>query len=85
MLQTADTFFFTAERTPLPRHCNRTESQAYLENEVLNLKEKLIPLSTSYTESGKSPGRPELPAEQKSEKTIANEKSLDGGGSSTNG
>lgn len=56
-----------------------------LENKVLNLKEKLIPLSTSYTESGKSPGRPELPTEQKSEKTIANEKSLDGGGSSTNG
>ena len=56
-----------------------------LENDVLNLKEKLIPLSTSYTESGNGPGRPELPAEQKSAKTIANEKSLDGGGSSTNG
>ena len=56
-----------------------------LENDVLDLKEKLIPLSTSYTESGNSPGRPELPAEQKSAKTIANEKSLDGGGSSTNG
>ena len=56
-----------------------------LENDVLGLKEKLIPLSTAYTESGNSPGRPELPAEQKSAKTIANEKSLDGGGSSTNG
>lgn len=56
-----------------------------LENDVLDLKEKLIPLSTAYTESGNSPGRPELPAEQKSAKTIANEKSLDGGGSSTNG
>lgn len=56
-----------------------------LENDVLKLKEKLIPLSTSYTESGNGPGRPELPVEEKSEKTIANEKSLDGGGSSTNG
>jgi hypothetical protein len=56
-----------------------------LENDVLNLKEKLIPLSTSYTESGAGPGRPELPAQQKSAKTIANEESLDGGGSSTNG
>ena len=56
-----------------------------LENDVLKLKEKLIPLSTSYTESGNGPGRPELPVEQKSEKTIANEKSLDSGGSDTNG
>jgi hypothetical protein len=56
-----------------------------LENDVLDLKEKLIPLSTAYTESGNSPGRPTLPAQQKSAKTIANEKSLDGGGSSTNG
>ena len=56
-----------------------------LENDVLDLKEKLIPLSTSYTESGNSPGRPEKPAEEKSEKTIANEESLDRGGSSTNG
>ena len=56
-----------------------------LENDVLGLKEKLIPLSTSYTESAGNPGRPELPAEEKSAKTIANEKSLDGGGSNTNG
>ena len=56
-----------------------------LENDVLNLKEKLIPLSTSFTESDNGPGRPELPQDQKSEKTIANEKSLDGGGSNTNG
>lgn len=56
-----------------------------LENDVLNLKEKLIPLSTSYTESGNSPGRPEKPLEEKSAKTIANEKSLDNGGSSANG
>ena len=52
-----------------------------LENDVLGLKEKLIPLSTSYTESGNSPGRPEKPLEEKSAKTIANEESLDGGGS----
>ena len=52
-----------------------------LENDVLKLKEVLLPLSTSYTESA-GPGRPELPAEQKSEKTIANEKSLDSGGKS---
>jgi hypothetical protein len=58
-----------------------------LENDVLNLQEKLIPLSTAFTETGneKGPGRPELPAEKKSAKTIANEKSLDGGGSDTNG
>ena len=56
-----------------------------LENDVLGLKEKLIPLSTAYTESGNDPGRPELPAQEKSAKTIANEESLDGGGSSTNG
>jgi hypothetical protein len=56
-----------------------------LENDVLKLKEKLIPLSTAFTESAGSPGRPELPAQQKSAKTIANEKSLDSGGSSTNG
>ena len=52
-----------------------------LENDVLDLKDKLIPLSTSYTESSNSPGRPEKSLEEKSAKTIANEKSLDGGGS----
>jgi hypothetical protein len=56
-----------------------------LENDVLGLKEKLVPLSTAYTEPGNDPGRPELPAQEKSAKTIANEESLDGGGSSTNG
>ena len=50
-----------------------------LENDVLGLKEKLIPLSTSYTETS-GPGRPELSPEEKSEKTIANETSLDNGG-----
>ena len=51
-----------------------------LENDVLNLKEKLIPLSTAYTETG-NVGRPEKDAQDKSAKTIANEKSLDNGGS----
>ena len=51
-----------------------------LENDVLKLKEKLLPLSTSYTETG-NVGRPEKDAQDKSEKTIANEKSLDNGGS----
>lgn len=51
-----------------------------LENDVLNLKEKLLPLSTSYTETG-NVGRPEKDAQDKSAKTIANEESLDHGGS----
>ena len=51
-----------------------------LENDVLDLKEKLIPLSTAYTETG-NVGRPEKDAQDKSAKTIANEKSLDHGGS----
>lgn len=52
-----------------------------LENSVLKLKEKLQPLSTSYTETG-NVGRPEKDAQDKSAKTIANEKSLDNGGGS---
>ena len=59
-----------------------------LENDVLDLKNKLIPLSSAFTESGNinnGPGRPSLPDEQKSEKTIANEKAIDNGGSKTNG
>ena len=51
-----------------------------LENNVLKLKEKLLPLSTSYTETG-NVGRPEKDAQDKSAKTIANEESLDRGGS----
>lgn len=51
-----------------------------LENDVLKLKEKLLPLSTSYTESG-NVGRPQKDAQDKSAKTIANEESLDRGGS----
>jgi len=51
-----------------------------LENDVLNLKEKLQPLSTAFTETG-NVGRPEKDAQDKSAKTIANEESLDKGGS----
>ena len=51
-----------------------------LENDVLKLKEKLIPLSTSYTETG-NVGRPTKDAQDKSAKTVANEESLDRGGS----
>ena len=56
-----------------------------LENDVLKLGEKLIPLSSSYTQSSdNSAGRPKLDDSEKAEKTIKNEESLDnqaGGGS----
>lgn len=56
-----------------------------LENDVLKLGEKLIPLSSSYTQSNDNPtGRPKLDDSEKAEKTIKNEESLDnqaGGGS----
>ena len=53
-----------------------------LENTSLKLIEKLIPLESAYTQSaGGEVGRPELPADQKSQKTIQNEQSLDNGGS----
>lgn len=56
-----------------------------LENDVLKLGEKLIPLSSSYTQSSdNSTGRPKLDDSEKAEKTIKNEESLDnqaGGGS----
>lgn len=56
-----------------------------LENDVLKLGEKLIPLSSSYTQSSDNPtGRPKLDDSEKAEKTIKNEESLDnqaGGGS----
>lgn len=51
-----------------------------LENDVLKLKDKLVPLSTAFTETG-NVGRPEKPAQEKSAKTVANEESLDNGGS----
>lgn len=56
-----------------------------LENDVLKLGEKLIPLSSSYTQSSDNhTGRPKLDDSEKAEKTIKNEESLDnqaGGGS----
>ena len=56
-----------------------------LENDVLKLGEKLVPLSSSYTQSSDNPtGRPKLDDSKKAEKTIKNEESLDnqaGGGS----
>ena len=51
-----------------------------LENDLLELGEKLIPLASSYTQSGdgtgKGPGAPELDPTKKSDKTIKNEESL---------
>lgn len=52
-----------------------------LENEVLELRDKLLPLSTSYTEAaGTEVGRPEKAEGQKSDKTIKNQTSIDNGG-----
>ena len=52
-----------------------------LENDVLGLGEKLIPLSSAFTQSAaggqEGAGRPEKPLEEKSQKTIQNEKSLE--------
>lgn len=52
-----------------------------LENSALKLVDKLIPLSSAYTQGAGQVGRPELPTDQKSQKTIQNEQSLDNGGS----
>lgn len=51
-----------------------------LENDVLMLGERLRPLASSYTQSGSTGnpvGRPKLPDEEKAEKTIQNETSID--------
>lgn len=63
-----------------------------LENNLLGLKEKLIPLSSSYTETdnskngiGNPVGRPKKNLEDLSDKTAANQQSIDKGGSSTDG
>jgi hypothetical protein len=58
-----------------------------LENDVLNLGEKLIPLTSSYTQSseGDEAGRPKKEPSEKSPKTEQNEKSLDNQGGSVNG
>ena len=55
-----------------------------LENEVLGLREILIPLSSSYTQSsdGGANGAPEKKTEEKSEKTIMNEDSINNQGGS---
>lgn len=56
-----------------------------LENNVLKLSEKLIPLASSYTQSGDGEaGRPKTEDGQKADQTLRNEESLDnqaGGGS----
>ena len=58
--------------------CNLKE----LENDVLKLGEKLIPLTSSYTQSASGgPGAPKKPAQEKAPKTVQNEDSLDKGGS----
>lgn len=48
-----------------------------LENNILNLGEEMIPLQSSYVQNGDGAGRPKLDEEDKSEKTIANEESID--------
>ena len=53
-----------------------------LENDVLDLRELLIPLSTSYTESSGQVGRPEMKTEDKSPKTIQNEDAINNQGGS---
>lgn len=53
-----------------------------VENKVFKLSDLLIPLQTSYTQSSAQVGRPRLSDDQKSDKTIANEISLDAQGGS---
>ena len=48
-----------------------------LENKVLDLASVLLPLKSAYTQGSGEVGRPKLPAEEKSPKTIQNEESLD--------
>lgn len=51
-----------------------------LENDVLNMSEVLIPVSTAFNGGGSNDnkvGRPALAEEDKSDKTLANEKSLE--------
>ena len=52
-----------------------------LENNVLELNDILIPLSTAYTQSGEN-GRPTKEVSEKTEKTLEKEKSLDNAGGS---
>ena len=55
-----------------------------LENNLLDVSNIFIPLQSAYTQSASSegPGRPALKQEEKSEKTIQNEDSLDRQGGS---
>lgn len=53
-----------------------------LENDVLNLSEILIPLSSSYTQSDNPVGRPAMKTEDKSPKTIQNEDAINNQGGS---
>ena len=49
------------------------------ENDILNLSERMIPLSSSYTQSGGADeGRPAIPDEQKTDKTIQNNDDIGG-------
>lgn len=48
-----------------------------LENMMLKLKDNLIPLDSSYTQSSNPVGRPSLPVDEKSPKTLQNEESMD--------
>ena len=59
-----------------------------LENNLLKLEEKLVPLHSAHTEAGNTTGqvgRPKKSLDEMSEKTAANQESLDKGGSSKNG
>lgn len=52
-----------------------------IENELLNLQEKLVPLASSFTQSGTGEvGAPEKKDSEKNDRTLENEVSLDGGG-----
>lgn len=51
-----------------------------LEEDILQLYDKLKPLQSAYTQSGNDVGRPPLDDSEKSDKTIANERSLDKSG-----
>lgn len=54
-----------------------------LENDILKLSEKLIPLASSYTQSSSGEvGAPEKAPEEKAKKTVQNEESLDRQGGS---
>ena len=48
-----------------------------LENDALKLTEILKPLSSAYTQGTGEVGRPKLPVDEKSPKTIQNEESID--------